>query len=394
MVIDVIAVLVMVGYAVAGYRQGFVAGALSLAGFLSGAVLAMVYVPPLADSLDPGPRRTALVVLAVLLAAWAGQILGGLLGAALRDRVTLVSVRAVDQVLGAIAGMVAVALVLWFLGGALRGGTSTLLSNAIAQSRVLAGVDAVVPADLGTLANRFRRSVAGSSFPRVFTGFGPEEIIPVEVPDGSVLDRTMLEQVGRSIVKITGDAPACNRGQEGSGAVIAPGRVVTNAHVVAGVREPRVQVTGVGEAHGAEVVLFDPSKDVAILSVPGLRAPALDLGESLGRGDSAVVAGFPRNGPYQAAAARVRGVVKAKGDDIYGRPGVEREVYSLYTQVEPGNSGGPLLDPDGDMVGLVFARSQNDARTGYALTLKEIDDDLQAGIFATRRVSTRSCSVG
>jgi S1-C subfamily serine protease len=228
----------------------------------------------------------------------------------------------------------------------------------------------------------------------VFTGFGPEEIIPVEVPDAGVLDRSMLEQVGRSIVKITGDAPACNRGQEGSGAVIAPGRIVTNAHVVAGVREPRVQVTGVGQALGANVVLFDPARDVAILSVPGLKAPALDLGESLSRGDSAVVAGFPRNGPYQAAAARVRGVVKAKGDDIYGRPGVEREVYSLYTQVEPGNSGGPLLDPDGDMVGLVFARSQNDARTGYALTLEEIDDDLQEGLFATRRVSTRSCSVG
>ena len=394
MLIDLIVLGAMVGYAVAGYRQGVVVGALSLAGFLAGALAAMSFVPSLAEALEPGPRRTILVVLGVLLAAWAGQLLGGLLGGAVRERLTLEPARVVDQVLGAVAGLIAVALVLWFLGGALRGSSSTAVSSAIARSRVLATVDTLVPTRLAALADDFRRSVADSDFPRVFTGFGPEEIVPVPVPDSSVLDRDMLVEVGRSIAKVTGNAPACRRGQEGSGVVVAPQRVVTNAHVVAGVRSPQVQIGGVGRMYPARVVLFNPQRDIAVLAVPGLLAPVIDRGGSLERGDDAVVAGFPNNGPYKAAAARVRGVVNAQGDDIYGRPGVEREVYSLYTRVEPGNSGGPLLEPDGDLVGLVFARSQNDATTGYALTLAEIDQDLRKGIDATQRVSSGRCSTG
>ncbi len=149
-------------------------------------------------------------------------------------------------------------------------------------------------------------------------------------------------------MKIVGDAEACGRGQEGSGSVVGPQRVVTNAHVVAGVDAPTVQVSGVGERLPARVVLFDPQKDVAVLAVPNLTAPALPLASrDLQHGDDAVVAGFPKNGPFSAGAARVRNVLSAVGEDIYGKPGVTREVYSLYANVQQGNSGGPLLDTSG-----------------------------------------------
>ena len=132
-----------------------------------------------------------------------------------------------------------------------------------------------------------------------------------------------------------------------------------------------MRVEGTGRSYDSRVVVFDPRRDLAVLDVRGLRAPALREGDQLGRGDGAVVAGFPLDGPYRLDPARVRTVLSARGSDIYGAPGTVREVYSLYARVEPGNSGGPLLSRDGRVVGIVFAKSLDDASTGYALTLSE-----------------------
>ena len=127
--------------------------------------------------------------------------------------------------------------------------------------------------------------------------------------------------------------------------------------------------------------------------MPGLTAPALKLGSDVGRGTSAVVAGFPENGPYDVEAARVRQVLTATGNDIYGRPGIAREVYSLYAKVRPGNSGGPLLNTSGRVIGVVFATSLDDPRTGYALTLKEVTPVLDKAA-ASAPVKTGGCAAG
>jgi S1-C subfamily serine protease len=157
---------------------------------------------------------------------------------------------------------------------------------------------------------------------------------------------------------------------------------------------PDVQVGGVGTRYRAEVVVFDPQRDLAVLAVPGLPASALTLGPDLGPRDDAVVAGFPLDGPFVASSARIRQVVQASGDDIYGRPGAVREVYSIYATVEPGNSGGPLLAPDGSLVGVVFAKSLDDPRTGYALTLAESEAVIRQGLAADSAVSTGRCAIG
>lgn len=391
--IDLALVAVLIGYAISGYRQGLVVGALSLGGFVGGALLAMWVVPSLAAGLQAGVQRSLIVLVAVLVMAWLGQFVGSMIGVRLRDGLLPQPGAAVDQVLGAVAGVLAVSMVMWFVGGALRGGPSPALARAVADSRVLSAIDKVMPDRLVGLANTFRGVVAGTSFPRVFAGVGREDILPVDPPDPGVLDPKVLRTAARSIVKITGSA-SCNRGQEGSGAVIAPGKVVTNAHVVAGVRRPSVQIGGNGRRYDATVVAFDPRRDVAVLDVPGLPAPALRWGADLGRGDSAVVAGFPNNGPFQAGAARVRSVIRASGEDIYGGPGVVREVYALYAQVEPGNSGGPVIAPDGSIVGVVFAKSLDDASTGYALTLKEVEPVIQQGVRSDARVGTQGCAAG
>ncbi len=392
--IDIVLLVVMAWYAVSGYRQGLAVGALSLGGFLGGALLAMLIVPALTQGLQAGLQRSFIVLVAVLLLAWLGQLAGALVGGKVREQLTLRPVQIVDELLGAIAGLISVALVLWFFGGALRASPSQAVNQVVSSSRVLAAVDRVIPNQLSTMVNSFRDAVAGSDFPRVFAGVGPEPVVRVAPPDPGAVSPQVLARAARSMVKITGEARSCNRGQEGSGFVIAAERVATNAHVVAGVRSPSVQVKGLGRHYNARVVLFDPQRDIAVLAVPGLGAPALTLGKDLQSNDDALVAGFPHNGPFLPSAARVRSVIEATGEDIYGRTGVARQVYSLNARVEPGNSGGPLLAVDGSVAGIVFAKSLDDPNTGYALTMSESRSDLVSGTNATDRVSTGGCAVG
>jgi S1-C subfamily serine protease len=394
-VIDLILLVVVASYAVSGYRQGLAVGALSLGGFLVGALLAMSIVPPMAAGLQQGIQRSFIVLVCVLLFAWLGQLGGALLGAHLRQNLTVRSAQVADQLLGMIAGVAAVVLVLWFVGGALRASPAPDVNRAVSSSRLLTTVDRLMPQDLDSLAENFRHAVADSDFPRVFEGVAPEKIAPVAVPDPEAVSADVIERAANSIVKIVGDAPACRQGQEGSGAVIAPRRVVTNAHVVAGVDHPTVQVGGVGPKLPARVVLFDAERDVAVLAVDGLRARVLPLApDDLPKAADALVAGFPRNGGFEAGAARVRNVIPALGEDIYGGPGVNREVYSLYATVEPGNSGGPLLSADGELAGVVFARSLDDPHTGYALTLGEVRSDIRSGAASSAPVSTGGCAQG
>jgi S1-C subfamily serine protease len=393
-VIDVVLGLVILGYAISGFRQGLAIGLMSLGGFVAGAILAMKIVPPLADGLEAGLQRSFVILAAVLLFAWLGQLVGALVGGRLREHLTIRPLQFADHVLGAVAGIVAVALVLWFVGGALRASPSPALARAVAGSRVLQAIGSVVPAPVSEFADGFRKAVAASEFPRVFAGVAPEQIVPVTQPDAKAIPNAVLVKAQKSIVKVTGDAQACNRSVEGSGAVFAGRRVVTNAHVVAGMKTPYVQVGGRGRRYPARVVVFDPKRDLAVLAVPTLDAPALASGKNLARGADAAVAGFPKNGAYTTGPARVRSVLRATGNDIYGRTGATRQVYQLYAKVEPGNSGGPLLAADGSIVGVVFAKSLDDANTGYALTFDEIRSALTSGMTATQTVSTGDCASG
>jgi S1-C subfamily serine protease len=392
--IDAVLVLAAVAYAIGGYRRGFILGVFSMAGLVTGALLAMRILPLWAQNLDAGLKRSMLVLAAVVVLASAGQYLGWVVGNAVRERNKLKATKVLDQLLGAMAAVLSLTLVVWFLAGALRAVPSPALARAVASSQLLGAVDRVMPEEASTLVDRFRSTVAESNFPRVFSGLNLEPIVPTPPPDANVIPADVLAAAGQSIVKITGDAPACGRSQEGSGSVIAKGRVLTNAHVVAAMDTPMVQVRGEGPQYRAKVVVFDPQRDLAVLAVPDLPAPALRFGTELEPRANAAVAGFPLDGPFTVGAARVRQVLQASGDDIYGRRGAEREVYSLYATVQPGNSGGPLLAADGALAGVVFAKSLDDAQTGYALTLAESEPVISAGLKTNTPVSTGGCAVG
>jgi S1-C subfamily serine protease len=397
-VIDLLLAVVLVGYAVSGYRRGAAVGIGSLAGFVGGAALAMWGLPRALErwsAVDTGDlRRLVVLVLGVLLAAVVGQAIGASVGSRARHRMAPGPARTLDSLLGAVASVLAVCLLVWLLAGAVRTGPSPALSRAVSRSQVIGALDRVLPPAGGRIFAGFRNLLDAEGFPRVFEGFGPERIRPVEPPDPRVRSTAGIRAAARSVVKVSGTALACGRAQEGSGWVLREDTVVTNAHVVAGVTRPRVRVGGVGPAYSGRVVVFDPVRDLAVVDVPDLAAPALPRAEDLSRGESAVVAGFPLDGPYRLDAARVREVLRARGEDIYGRRPSVREVYSLYTRVRPGNSGGPLLSPDGEVVGVVFAKSLDADDTGYALTMDEARPVLEAARTASDPVDVGGCAVG
>jgi len=396
--LDLVLAVVLVSYAFIGYRHGLMVSVMSLVGFLAGGALAMMLLPELLrhwDTVDNNPvLRTLVLVLGVFVVAAIGQSIAVAAGFRLRSGLRDKPGRVADSVLGAVATVLAVSVLVWFLAGAVRGGAQTPLAKAIGTSRIVSTIDRFVPAQTGRLFAGFQSVLDREGFPRVFEGVRAEPIAPISPPDNQLSFGSGVVGAATSVVKITGVASSCNREQEGSGWVVSPERVVTNAHVVAGVTSEHVRIQGTGRSYDASVVVFDPRRDLAVLSVPGLPAPAASQGRNLKRAGGAIVAGFPLNGPYRLDPARVRDVVTATGADIYGRPGVIRQVYSLYARVQPGNSGGPLLSPQGSVVGIVFARSLDDDNTGYALTLAEARPVLDLAGRSSQSVSTGECVAG
>jgi S1-C subfamily serine protease len=390
--LDLALLVSAVSFAFSGYRQGFVAGALAFAGFLTGGVVGLLVAPRVVGSLQPGAGQSLLAVGIVLLAATVGQVALGWLGSLVRARITWRPARMVDAGMGAAVSVLAMLVITWFLASSLRPGPLPSLSRQISDSQVVTAVDRVMPDRARTLFSSFRRVLDDNELPTVFGGLSPERIRSVQPPQRGITSTAAVGRAAGSVVKISGTADDCRRRLDGSGFVISPQHVLTNAHVVAGVDRPQVRVAGTGARLAARVVVFDPRRDLAVLYVPDLAAAALHLDDSAERGDQAVVAGFPGGGPYRLEPARVRDILDARGSDIYERSETTREIYSLYADVEPGDSGGPLLSLGGEVYGVIFAKSLDDAQTGYALTVDEARPVLREGRTATASVGTDTCA--
>jgi S1-C subfamily serine protease len=389
--LDLILIALAAAFAVAGYRQGFIIGVLSFVGFLGGAAVGAAFSPTIARALVSGAARQALVaIVVVFLAAMVGQLVASLAGAAMRARVTWRPVAFVDAVGGAIVSVISVLLIAWLIGSAVANAPFPAVAGQVGGSVVLRGVDSFMPPTAHVMFSDFRRLLASGPYTQVFGALGAEGMLNVPPPDPGVVTSPGVRRARPSVVKITGMAPSCSRNLEGSGFVFAPQRVLTNAHVVAGVRGGPMVIAG-GRSLPARVVLFDPGRDVAVLYVPGLRARSLSFTPQASRGDNAIVAGYPRNRRFTAVAARIGSEQPANSPDIYQTHTVTRNIYAVRAVVQPGNSGGPLLAPSGSVYGVVFAAALDVRDTGYALTAGEVSSDVSAGRAATAPVSTGDC---
>ncbi|HXW44454.1 MAG TPA: MarP family serine protease [Streptosporangiaceae bacterium] len=392
--LDVILLVLCAAFAVAGYRQGFIIGVLSLAGFLAGVAIGAIVAPPISRALARSPDWQAIIVILVLFgAAVLGMLLASGIGVAVRSRVTGRPATFLDSLGGAAVNVVSVLLLAWLLGSLLINATSfPSVARQVNDSIVLKTVDRLMPGRIlyPQLLSPLRGLLGGTGlYSQVFSAFGAESSVNLPPADPAVLDSAAVARIGRSVVKIVGVAPSCSLKIEGSGFVISPDHVLTNAHVVAGVGAPEVYADG--QAYSGQVVFYDPNRDIAVLDVQGLDEPALQFAGPASYGANAIVAGYPYNHPLTLSPARVGESIEANGPNIYENAIVQRQIYAVRADVRPGNSGGPLLATDGRVYGVVFAASTSFADTGYALTAAEIASDVQAGEQATLPVSTGAC---
>ena len=381
-------VLIVVAYALSGYWQGFITGAFATIGLLLGGLLGIWLAPHLLGQASPSLWVSLAALFVVLVCASFGQAVLQYAGTRMREQITWQPVRALDAVGGAVLSVVAVLIVTWMLGVAVSGSRIPGIAPLVRDSRVLTEVNDVMPAEAQGLLRQFDRVVGSSFFPRYLEPFAPERIVEVSPAPRTVVRDPDVQKAELSVFKIRGNN-RCGEGIEGSGFLYSPHRLMTNAHVVAGVTDPKVRV-GTRDVD-ATVVYYNSDVDVAVLDVD-INGPVIHFNHDGAAKDPGVILGYPNDGPFDAQPARIRAEQRLRSPDIYGRGTVTREVFSLRGLVRPGNSGGPLVSPSGDVLGVIFAASVSDKQTGYALTADQVSDAAARGLQASGRVSSGNCA--
>lgn len=393
-VVDGLMVGAVIVFALVGWRQGFVAGALSFLGFLGGGVLAVLWLPDLVERfVAPSGLRVVVVAGGVIVSAVLGQILLSIMGRRLRAWLTWRPVRFVDNLAGAALNVLALALVAWVVASVVAYLPRSEVTRQVNGSIVLATMDSLLPDQARSAFNGLSDLVGSTAVPRVFAGLAAVPGPQVPAPPVDVSPEA-IAVIRESTVRLTGSASRCDSIVAGSGFAVEPDLVVTNAHVVAGVEDLVVRVRPGQVSSRAEVVYFDPMIDLALVRTRGLEAKPVRLARTeLGVGQVAVIAGFPRGERFEVESARVRARVDARGSSIYGDAGVERDVYVLRARVQQGNSGGPLVDEYGDVHGVIFAAGLGEQDAAYALSVAEITRAREAAGAADEAVDNGSCQL-
>jgi S1-C subfamily serine protease len=384
--VDIVVLVIVAISAVSGLRRGAALQLFSYGGFWGGLLVGALLTPVVASHVHSHTSKALVALVLVLgmafLLGTLGSVVGIHSGAALRR----IKLGPVDAALGVGVAVVATLLVVWIAGGLIGNSRFTGLASAVQNSRIVRALDNVLPPTPSVFA-KVETFLGENDFPGPFIGLPPAIGQFVPLPGNSAYDRAVNSAAG-STVKVEGEA--CGLTQEGSGFVVAPDLVVTNAHVVAGVGYP--QVIDTAGPHRAGPVYFNPELDISLLRVQGLTEKVLPLDPNqVGRGQVGAVIGYPGGGPRTEVRAGVMASFNATGLDIYGNVEATRLIYEIDAVVRPGNSGGPLVEPDGNVIGVVFARSTVNNNVGYALASPAVLQRVRAAEGDTNRVSTQGC---
>ncbi len=366
--VDLLIIGLMLLAAVHGLRLGALVQLLTFGGFFLGFLLGtVVWVPLLSSGHPDDVTRSILVVSLVLFTACALGYAGRVIGTWSNVTVRRHHLGNVDAVLGVGVAVLAVLLSVWIVAAVILSPNSrfTSLGAAVNRSDILHSIDGVLP-QAPSIFNDLQTFLNDQGFPQVFSTLTPPSTPSVSTPTNAET-KALADPAIFSTVKVLGTA--CSSEQEGSGFVVGPGLVATNAHVVAGESSGNTQVLLGNSAYNATPVLFDPDFDLAVLRTDAPLGPALAISPNLvSRGTQAAILGYPEDGGLNIGAAGVTEEVTAIGKDIYNNGSVTRGVYALDATVLPGNSGGPLIGAGGQVIGVVFSRSTVYQNVGYALT--------------------------
>ena len=386
-VLDIVLILALLSYLIYGLRNGFLVTVGGLAGFAAGAIAAFFAVPLVSTFVeDSGWRLTAIIAAAVVLMAL-GHGLGTMAGRQLRGVVRMRPLRAVDRLVGGALNLVVSALVMSMLAFSVSSLGVPVVSQQLAESKVIRFIDGLTPTPVKATMAQLRSTVIGNGIPTLIEGLDQGQA--VQVPNTST-NTPALNKAAQSVLRIAGTAYECGQNQTGSGFVVSPDRVLTNAHVVAGVSQPVVEMPDGGAMPG-QVVYFDTKRDLAVLAVDNLPTQPLPLSRDLPGGSQAAFAGYPHGGPFQSKPAMVQDIATVLVPDIYGNNPSPEDIYRLAGDVQPGNSGGPLLTTDGQVAGVVFAKATSDAEVGFAITMNDVDPVAQQAPSLSSPVSSGQC---
>ena len=388
--LDLFLIALLVVYLIYGYRIGLIRSLGGIIGIVVGGFIAILLIPLVTSWVqDPGLRTiaTIAVVAIVVIGAYYG---GSSLGHFIQSRMKGVGIRRIDRALGAVVVTIVAALVASMLAASISALGVPQVSQTIAGSQVLRVINSVTPVPVQAFLAQVRSATVDQSLPRIAEAFGGN--VSTTIPNVAT-DTPVLNNAALSVVRITGNAYACGQSQSGSGFVISSDRVMTNAHVVAGVEHPVVDVRN-GPALQSTVVYFDPTGDLAVLDVPGLNVKPLPLGPTVSEGTDAVSDGYPFGGPFVSLQVGVDQVGTLNVENIYNTGTAPREIYSLAANVQEGDSGGPLLTTSGVVAGVIFAKGATTPNVGYAITMKSVTPVANQAPSLTAPVSSGQCTRG
>ncbi|GAA1472903.1 MarP family serine protease [Corynebacterium felinum] len=390
--VDIIVALGLIVAIYTGWRQGAFASVLSTIGVIAGLICGAALAPALMSFTDQVALRFLLALGVMVLLVGLGNLIGGMLGSALRDRMRWRSSLLLDSVVGCVFQSFATLVVMWLVAIPLVAGLPGPVANTIRNSHILGYVDSVAPPTLSTLPTKISAMLSETGLPPLISPFSGRESVAVAAPAIEVEDVALVERLRPSVIHVLGESQACARRLMGSGFVVDNRHVITNAHVVAGTET--VQLDTVLGTFSASVVFYDPQLDIAVLRSDELNIPPLRWAQRMATsGEDAIVMGFPESGPFEASPARVSDQLTIAGPDIYAHGRVEREAYTARGSIRQGNSGGPMLNLDGEVIGVVFGASADESDIGYALTAQEVQrkvGDLNA---LNTPVDTQECVI-
>lgn len=378
--------------AVSGWRSGALGSLMSFVGVVLGAIAGVMLAPHIVTHIG-SPRGKLFAALFLILALVViGEVAGVVLGRAVRGAIHNSGVRVADSIIGVALQLVVVMVAAWLLASPLTSSDQPQLAAAVRGSKILSEVDKYAPEWLKSVPKRMSGLLSNSGLPQVLEPFGKTPIQTVDAPDASLADSIAVANARPSVVKIRGIAQACQKVLEGTGFVIAPNRVMSNAHVVAG--SDSVTVEADGQSYEGSVVSYDPNEDISILDVPNLPLrPLVFAQQPANTGADAVVLGYPGGGDFVATPARIREIIELNGPDIYRTTTVNREVYTIRGTVRQGNSGGPMINRSGQVLGVVFGAAVDNNDTGFVLTANEVSRQL-AKANSSVKVPTGTCVNG